>query len=505
MIGKVYLLGGGPGDPGLITVKGLACLREADCVIYDHLVPPRLLDAAPPKAERIYVGKETGRHSLSQEEINALLIDRARQGKAVVRLKGGDPFVFGRGGEEGEVLADAGIPFEVVPGVSSAVAVPAYAGIPVTHRSLASSVAILAGHEDPSKGDSEWAKLTTGVDTLVFLMAVANLPTIVRRLIESGRRADTPCAVIRWGTTGEQVTLTGTLQTIGDAVSRAGLTAPAIMVVGQVVALRDRLNWFETKPLFGLGILVTRARAQAAVLTRKLEEAGARVIECPVIQIQEPDHWAPCDQAVQRLPDFQWIVLTSGNGVRAFLGRLRRLGHDVRALAGARVAAIGPETGEECRRGGLDPDLIPGEYRAEGLLDALRPHVTAGTEVLIARAAEARDVLPKSLEAMGARVTVVPVYRTVPSKEGAELAREALGQRLVDVVTFTSSSTVRNFMALLDARDRNELFGGVTVASIGPVTAATVEEYGLQVAIVASAYTIPGLVEAIVRYYRKES
>ncbi len=505
-IGKVSLVGGGPGDPGLMTVKGLSCLREADCVIYDHLVPVKLLEHVPEGAERIYVGKEAGHHSLSQEEINALLIERARQGQRVVRLKGGDPFVFGRGGEEGEALAEAGVPFEVVPGVTSAVAVPAYAGIPVTHRGLASSVAILTGHEEPGKEDSsiQWSKLATGVDTLVFLMGVGNLPSIVESLIDSGRSSETPCAAIRWGTTGEQLTLTATLGTIHDAVEKAGLTAPAILVVGDVVTLRDRLNWFESMPLFGKRIIVTRAKAQASTFASRLEAAGAHVIECPAIQIEPPEGWEVVDQAIERLSSFAWIIFTSGNGVRAFLGRLRECGRDLRALAPARLAAIGPETAQECRRSGLDPDLVPEEYRAEGLIESLRPHVRPGIEILIPRASEARDVLPLALESLGVRVTAAPVYRTVPSKEGADRAREFLAQKAVDLVTFTSSSTVRNFMALFEPGERGELLRGVTVAAIGPVTAETAAEYGLDTAIMPATYTIPALAQAIIEYYQRK-
>ena len=504
--GKVFLVGGGPGDPGLITLKGVSCLREADCVVYDHLVPAKLLEYVREGAERIYVGKEAGRHRPSQEEINALLVDRARHGQRVVRLKGGDPFVFGRGGEEGEALAQAGIRFEVVPGVSSAIAVPAYAGIPVTHRGVASSIAILTGHEDPDKDDSsiQWAKLATGVDTLVFLMGVANLPRIVERLIASGRPTDAPCAVIRWGTTGEQMTVTGTLGTIEDEVAKTALSAPAILIVGDVVSLRDRLNWFESKPLFSKRIIVTRARDQVSVFARHLEEAGASVIECPVIQLEPPEGWEICDRAIDRLSAFSWIVFTSPNGVRAFLGRLRHRGRDLRSLASAQIAVIGPETAQECHRSGLDPELVPGEYRAEGLVESLRPHVQPGTEVLIPRASEARDILPVSLEAFGARVTVAPVYRTVPSKEGADRARELLAQKAVDVVTFTSSSTVRNFMAIFDPGEREALLRGVTVAAIGPVTAETVAEYGLTASIVPPTYTIPALAAAIVEYYQRK-
>ena len=503
--GKVYLVGAGPGDPGLITVKGWSLLREADCVVYDHLIPAALLQLAREGAEMVYVGKETGHHSLEQEEINRLLIERARRGCRVVRLKGGDPFVFGRGGEEGEALVEAGIPFEVVPGVSSAIAVPAYAGIPVTHRGLASGVAILTGHGPSKEGSAiQWAKLATGVDTLVFLMGVANLPTIVNELISHGRDPKTPCAAIRWGTTGEQRTVTGTLETIHDAVSTAGLTPPVILVVGEVVTLRKNLNWFEARPLFGKTIIVTRPRLQIAALAQPLEEAGAQVVECPVIQIEPPESWEICDGAIERLSAYAWIVFTSPNGVRAFLRRLRHRGRDLRAFGSAQLAAIGPETAEECRRSGLDPELVPGEYRAEGLVESLRPHVRPGIEILLPRASEARELLPVSLEALGARVTVAPVYRTLPSKEGADRARELLARRAVAVVTFTSSSTVRNFMAFFDPGEKERLLGGVAVAVIGPVTAETAAEHGLTVAIMPSAYTVPALAAAIVEHYQEK-
>lgn len=505
--GKVCLVGAGPGDPGLLTLKGARCLREADVVVYDHLVGEGILAHLGEGAERIFVGKEAGRHTLSQDGINRLLAEQALAGKTVVRLKGGDPFVFGRGGEEAEYLQERGIPFEIVPGITSAVAAPAYAGIPVTHRSLASSFAVLTGHEDPAKAESAiaWDRLATAVDTLVFLMGVGNLAQITSRLIQHGRSPETPAAVIRWGTTASQESVTGTLATIAEEINRAGLQPPAVLVVGEVVELRQRLAWFESKPLFGRTVVVTRARAQASAFADLLEAEGAAVVQVPVIQVDPPESWAPLDQAIARIERYGWIIFTSVNGVEAFLARLREGGRDLRDLHQARIAAIGSETAERLRRGGLRPDLVPPQFRAESLAEVLGPHIRPGSPVLLPRATVARDLLLKALSELGATVTEVPAYQTVPVRQGAEQVRALLRGRKIHCVTFTSSSTVHNFLSLFDPVEAKELLEGVAVACIGPVTAETAEGAGLTVAIVPPSYTVSALAGAIVEYYRNQA
>ncbi|HWP34573.1 MAG TPA: uroporphyrinogen-III C-methyltransferase, partial [Thermodesulfobacteriota bacterium] len=371
--GTVYLIGAGPGDPGLLTLRGAECLARADVVVYDYLASPLLLRHAREDAERVYVGKRGGGERTEQAAITALLIERARAGRTVARLKGGDPFIFGRGGEEAEALAAAGIPFEIVPGVTSAIAAPAYAGIPLTHRELASSVAFVTGHEDPAKAAPavDWARLATGADTLVLLMGVRTLPDVVARLLAHGRPPATPVAVIRWGTTPEQETVVGTLADIVARVEARGLAPPALAVVGEVVRLRERLAWFEAKPLFGRRIVVTRAREQASELARTLRELGALPIECPTIALEPPESWAALDAALDRLGEYDWVVFTSASGVRFFLERLRTRGRDVRALGRARICAIGPATAEAVAALGLAVDAVPAEYVAEGVVEAL--------------------------------------------------------------------------------------------------------------------------------------
>ncbi len=500
--GMVYLVGAGPGDPGLITVKGLECIRNADVIIYDYLAAPALLAHAGENAELIYVGKKGGDHTLSQEGINALIVEKARQHRIVTRLKGGDPFIFGRGGEEAEVLIEAGIPFEVVPGVTSAIAAPAYAGIPLTHRQYTSTVAFITGHEDPTKEDTsiDWKSLAGGIGTLVFLMGVKNLPRIVAQLIDSGKPASTPAAVVRWGTTTRQQTVSGTLADIVERVRKAGLKAPAIVVVGEVVQLRESMQWFEKRPLLGKRIVVTRARAQASDLIRTLSDLGARCLEFPTIRVLPPDDWSELDAAIERLSDYDWLVFTSVNGVRQFFDRLFAAGRDVRALHHLRTATIGPATADELIARGLKSDIVPQTYRAESVVDAFKGIDIDGCRVLLPRAEEARPVLPEELRKMGAQVDDITVYRTVPVTDGAEQLIEALRSGGVDLVTFTSSSTVRNFKALLPEAEFEELMRPVTVASIGPITTDTARQLGFEVGFTAEVFTIDGLVEAIVRH-----
>ncbi|ERJ92778.1 uroporphyrinogen-III C-methyltransferase [Selenomonas sp. oral taxon 892 str. F0426] len=503
MSGKVFLVGAGPGDPRLLTVGAMNCLRKADVVVYDHLADESILSYVPPTAERIYVGKQSRKHTMQQEDINVLLADKADEGKTVVRLKGGDPFVFGRGGEEALVLLARGIPFEVLPGVTSAISVPAYAGIPVTHRGVAVSFAVITGHEDPTKSEShvQWKHLATGVDTLVFLMGVANLPVITKNLIAYGRPADTPAAIIRWGTRPNQETYVTTLGEAAAMAERDGIRPPAIFIVGEVVNLRDQLRWFDRadiRPLHGKNILVTRARAQASALTEKLTALGASCIEAPVIRIAPPaDNYAALDRAIGELHTYHWLIFTSVNGAEHFFSRLHTAGKDSRALGYAKVAAIGSATAKALCSFGIHADIVPEEFRAEALVDALVPILPPRARILLARAQEARDVLPESLRSHGAAVDVIPAYETVLEREGGEELAEQLMRGEIDVVTFTSSSTVKNLVRQL---------GNITplqhtkIACIGPVTAETARSFALEPDIVAENYTIDGLVHAIREY-----
>lgn len=505
-VGKVYLVGAGPGDLGLLTLRGKECLEEADAVLYDYLANPALLDYVPAEAERIYVGRRGRGHYQDQQEVNRLIIEKAREGKVVVRLKGGDPFVFGRGGEEAEAIAAAGLPFEVVPGVTSAVAVPAYAGIPVTHRTLASTVAFVTGHEDPAKDAAtlEWPRLASGNGTVVFLMGMKNLPAIVDHLLREGKSSETPVALIRWGTRSSQRTVVGTLKDIVGKAEAAELEPPTVIVVGEVVRLREQLNWFETRPLFGKRILVTRARDQAPELSRLLAGYGAEPVECSTIRVVPPESWQELDDAVAELDRYQWLVFTSVNGVRPFMERLRRRGLDARALAGLTVCCIGPRTAAVLAEFGLRADLIPAEFQAEGLIEAMRAAGVARQRVLIPRAAVAREVLPEQLRAFGAEVRVVTAYRTVLPRVDADRMKDLFRRQHIHAITFASSSTVRNFCSLFDSREEmQKLTGDVTVACIGPITARTAAQEGLAAHMTARENTIPALVEAIVQHFTK--
>jgi uroporphyrinogen III methyltransferase/synthase len=494
--GMVYLVGAGPGDPGLITVKGLECIRQADVIVHDRLASPKLLEEARAEAELVFVGKSAHRHAMAQEEINRILVKLGGQGKVVTRLKGGDPFLFGRGGEEAEALAAAGIPFAIVPGVTSAIAVPAYAGIPVTHRGFTSSLAIFTGHEDPTKGESRiaWEHIATSAGTLVFLMGMENLPSIVSQLLSHGCPATTPVALIRWGTLPEQETLLGTLGDIVDRAQAAGLKPPAVIIVGEVVALRERLRWFDNRPLCGKRVLVTRTREQASQLSRLLQEHGAQPVEFPVIRIEPPQDSTELDRAVRELACYQWVVFTSVHGVRSLLSRLQALGGDARGFGQAKIAAIGPATAGELKQFGLTPDYQPPEYVAEAVLEGLGE--VAAQRILLPRADIAREALAEGLRQKGALVDEVAAYRTVPAQDRAEPLREMLAKGEIDIVTFTSSSTVRNLDLL--GEEALSLLKGVKIACIGPITSQTARELGLAVDVEAREYTIPGLVEAIV-------
>ena len=503
--GKVYLVGAGPGDPGLLTIKAKACLETADVVIYDYLANEAFLDHADEKAELIYVGKKGGDHTLSQPEINKLIMDKAQQGHAIVRLKGGDPFIFGRGGEEAEELVKAGVPFEIVPGITSAIAVPAYAGIPLTHRDYTSTVAFITGHEDPTKEKSSiaWDKLGTGVGTLVFLMGVGNLEQIAESLVKHGRFPDTPVAVVHRGTVPEQKTVVGTLQDIAERAQKEGMKPPAIIVVGDIVNLREHLNWFENKPLFGKRIVVTRAREQASGFLARLNELGAACIEFPTIQVVPPKSWDPLDRAIMRLERYQWLLFTSVNGVKYFFKRLKDLELDMRELKDMKVGAIGPKTAEAVYKKGIRPDLVPDEYRAEAVVDAFGKWDVKGINILLPRAAKARQVLPVELVKMGASVDEIPAYQTVQPDHDKGRVRGMLEKGEIDMVTFTSSSTVTNFWEMF-SEERQELktwMAKVAVACIGPITAQTAEEQGLSVSLIPEEYTIEALTNAIVHHF----
>jgi uroporphyrinogen III methyltransferase/synthase len=497
--GKVYIIGAGPGDPGLITLKGLRCLAGADVVVYDYLASEEILRFAGQGARLVYVGKKGGDHTLPQGEINQVLVDEALKGNRVARLKGGDPFVFGRGGEEAEVLHEAGIPFEVIPGVTSAISVPAFAGIPLTHRGYTSTVAFVTGHEDPTKekSDIDWAKLS-GIGTLVFLMGVKNLARIARNLVDGGKSPETPAALIRWGTTPEQQTLTGTLADIAAKAKKRGFTPPAILVVGEVVSLRPKLDWYEEKPLFGKGVVITRPQEQAVEFAQLLSAEGARVVLFPTIRIVEPSDWKPVDRAIASLESYQWVVFTSANGVKHFFRRLREKGRDIRDLKGIRVGTIGPATAAAIEGLGIPVDIVPDDFISEGVVKAFRGVDLKGKRVLLPRAAEARDVIPEGLTTLGASVDAVTVYRTVRSESGREALQALLDAGKVDVITFTSPSTVINYKKIMGD---DPLPGKVRIACIGPVTAAAAKKQGFTVDIFQETFTIPGMVEALVSYF----
>lgn len=497
-LGKVFLVGAGPGDPGLLTLKGNEVLRTADVIVHDYLANPELLLWTRADAEVIYVGMHAG-DRLKQGEINALLVEKARQGKVVCRLKGGDPFVFGRGGEEAEHVMRAGIAFEVVPGVSAGYAVPAYAGIPLTHRQMASSVLFLTGHEDPEKEEAahlDWERIAHGASTLVFFMGVKTLPQIAENLIRAGRAFSTPVAVIRWGTRGEQQVVTGTLSTIVAEVLAAGLKPPALTVVGDVVRLRETLRWFEDRPLFGQRILITRPREQAAELVQPLRALGAETIELPTIAIEDPADWAPLDAAIRKIKQFDWLIFTSANGVRQFLKRLDMLKQDIRAMK-AKLCAIGPATADELRKQHLKIDKVPEEFVAEGLVQAFARTPVKGKRILIPRARVARDVLPEALRARGARVDVVEAYRSVLPRDSAMRAPVIFERHAPTVVVFTSSSTVTNLFKLLPEEQLRQHLSRARIASIGPITSRTLRECGCTVDIEPREHTVPGLVQEI--------
>jgi uroporphyrinogen III methyltransferase/synthase len=491
-MGKVYLVGAGPGDPELLTLRGKRLLERADCVLYDNLVNHSLLLLAPASAEKVYVGKKKADHAVSQDEICDLLIAKARRGLEVVRLKGGDPFIFGRGGEEAEALREAGVDFEVIPGVTTPLGIAAYAGIPLTHREHTSVVTFVTGHAPDA---IDWSK-TGGSETLVIYMGLSTFARIAEKLIESGRPAETPAAAVRWATRPDQEVVVGTLATLAELIHQRGMKPPATIIVGDVVRLRDRLSWFEQLPLFGQRIIVTRPAGQSAGLTSALRDLGADVVELPAIEIIAPEDTQPIERAIRELSDYQWLIFTSANGVEGFCNALDNSSWDWRDLR-AQIAVIGPATRAAIEALHLKVDVMAEEFVAESLADSLSESDVAGKRVLLPRAAVARDTLPEDLRRKGAVVDVVEAYRSVPPADLAARAADALtsGHR-PDWITFTSSSTVSN---LVHAVPPGAL-AGIRIATIGPVTSATARKLGLTVTVEASAYTAEGVVAAILAF-----
>jgi len=501
--GKVYLVGAGPGVSSLITVKGLEHLRKADVIVYDRLIDDSLLEGAPAGTEKIFVGKGRGYHAMEQKEINLLMVTKAREGKMVVRLKGGDPFVLGRGGEEAEVMAANKIPYEIVPGVSSAYAVPAYAGIPVTHRRLASSFTVITGHEAPVKGESSiaWDKISTCSDTLIFLMGMGNLTHLVNQLIQNGKPSATPVAVISQGASPRQRTVVGTLEDIVGKAKQKNFEPPAVIVVGDVVRLREQLRWFDSLPLFGKRVLVTRAEHQANEFSRLLVELGAIPVEMPVIKIDPPRSWKKLDQAIMNRREYGWIMFTSVNAVEMFWKRLYILNLDSRWLADTKVGAIGPATARALEEKGVRPDYLPKIYTSQGFLAGLKKKDIAGCKVFLPRADIAGNELSDGLAKLGAEVKQVTAYRTATATKSISQAKQMLLGGEIDVITFTSVSTVNSLLAILG--QRWEVIKQAKLACIGPNTAAALADKGLKADIVAAEYTVLGLIEAMERYFQR--
>ena len=498
--GKVYLVGAGPGDAGLLTLRGAELLGRADVVVHDALVNPDLLRLAPANAEIIYGGKRAKDHAIPQDELNQLLIAKAREGKCVVRLKGGDPYVFGRGGEEAEELADAGIHFEVVPGISSIVAGPNYAGIPLTHREHCSSFTVITGHEDPTKPETalDYDQLARTPGTKVVLMGVERIRQIAESLIAHGMDKATPVGMVRWGTTGQQQSIEGTLGTIADVVAEKKFSAPAVTIIGGVVKLRGKLNWFEHRPLFGQRIVVTRTREQASQLSRQLLELGAEVLEIPTIKIQPPDERVALVEALQGIGEYDWLVFTSPNGVTSFFEYFFKAFDDVRAIGNIHIAAVGPATAAKLKELHLRVDVMPEEYVAQKIAAAFKKFESLeNLRVLIARAQVANPELPKTLEEMGAIVDDVAVYKTVPETEDRTGTAARLIEAGADWITFTSSSTVENFHTRFDLPKLMQKFPTIKVASIGPETSKAITALGLKPALEAKQHTIDGLVGSL--------
>lgn len=501
--GKVYLVGAGPGDPKLITVKGLQCIKESDVLVFDNLASRELTEQARPDAKLIFVGKWRGKHTMTQEEINEALVKYAKQDLIVTRLKGGDGFIFGRGGEEAEVLHENNIPFEIVPGITSAYGVPAYAGIPLTHRSMASSVLLLTGHEDPTKDESsiDWRKVSNSTDTIVILMGVKNLENIVKNLISNGRAPQTPIALIRWGTTPRQEILTGTLKNIVALAKEKDIRPPVVTVIGEVVNLHSKLSWYEKKPLYGKRIIVTRAKNQASVFSTKIEELGGITIEIPTIKLVEPDDVSIIDKAIGKLSDnfFDWVMFTSANAVNALADRLEHKGKNIDILNNTKIAVIGKSTALAVKAYGLEPAFIPKSFVAESAVDGFIKLADGDEKILIPRAQVARKIIPDKLKERGFDVSVAPVYKNIPVDNIEPHILSELLSWGVDYITFTSSSTATNFFKLVEKHEIKQVVGKSKIASIGPITTKTIENQGYKVALEAKEFTTNGLVEVIIK------
>ncbi|QWR76161.1 uroporphyrinogen-III C-methyltransferase [Candidatus Magnetomonas plexicatena] len=495
--GKVYLTGAGPGDIGLITVKALNCIKSADVIVYDFHINGQILNYAKEGAELVYAGKRGGRHEMSQDAINAALVEHALAGKSVCRLKGGDPFVFGRGGEEAEVLKSHGIEFEIIPGVTSAISVPAYAGIPITHRKYSSSFAVITGNEDETKTGSRinWQALANGFDTLVFLMGVKNFSSITSKLIENGKPAETPAAVIRWGSRPEQITVTGVLQNIAAISQTENIKPPAIMVVGSTVLLRDTLNWFETRPLFGERILITRPYSADY---EPLEALGAEIFEFPTIKIVPPENFDSIDAAIEKVGSYDWLIFTSANGVDYFIKRLMEKSHDVRDLKGLRICAIGIKTKEAVEKFGMRVDVVPDEFNAEGLiklfetLDGIK-----NKRFLLPQAEKGRDIFPERVRAHGGYIDTPVTYRAISQIPHVKRLERFLRERKITTATFTSAATFTNLLESI-GETLIELLSSVTIAVIGPVTKRALEKHGLTVNVMPERATVADMVNSIV-------
>ncbi len=500
---KVYLVGAGPGDPGLITQAARDSIANAEVIVYDHLLSPELLEYRSPDCEIIYAGKHPGCHSIKQEKINKLLIRKYRSGKNVVRLKGGDPFLFGRGSEEAEELAAAGVPFEIIPGISSGTAAAAYAGIPLTHRRHASQVTFVTGHEDDSKKGPalDWGRLAKTQGTLVIFMGMGRIGKITTELIRQGMSKDTPAAVVRWGTLPEQKTITGKLFDIAERARKSGLSNPALIIIGGVVGLRRKLNWFESKPLFGKKILITRPQELAGELRKKLIFAGAQVGVYPLIEIVKENRFSD-REILKKMTGNDWIIFTSRNAVEICFEILKKFRKDIRQLSGAKNAALGSQTGEELKRRGLIPDLVPKEFVMEGLLDKFSGIDITGKKIFLPHSRQARSLLCRGLKERGARVEEIFIYRVRrPSAARAGVLKKLLEQESFDLFAFTSSSCVHQFMKLM--KKYPSLIRKQRFAAIGPVTAGTLSSYGCRTTVLARKYTAAGLADALGTYYGK--
>jgi uroporphyrinogen III methyltransferase/synthase len=494
--GKVYIIGAGPGDPGLITMKAVQCIESSDVIVYDRLVGGKILSYARRDAELVYVGKKPDSHPVPQWRINEMLVEKALEGKTVARVKGGDPFVFGRGGEEAESLAQKGIEFEIVPGITSAVAVPAYAGIPVTHRDHCSSLHIITGHERPDKNESsvDFEALARLEGTLVFLMGIKNLDEICKNLIKHGKDPMTPAAVIEKGTTTAQRNVSANLESLYQRAAEMGIESPAVTIIGDVVSLGDKLKWYKKGKLAGKKVLVTRAREQASELVKKIESIGGEALEFPTIRIETPKDRTHFDGVLTRLENYDWLVFTSVNGVRLFFEGMREKEKDIRILAGVKICAVGEATRRTLECMGLTVDFMPEKYTTECLLEGMLKRIKKGQRILLARADIGNPLLAKGLSDFGAEAEDLVVYKTVPDTRGREGILDMLVSGEIDFITFTSSSTVRNFAAAVGCENLSEA-SKCKVVCIGPVTAKTAEELGIRVSAAADVYTIDGLVK----------